>query len=213
MQAWFRSREKRKTGQLKRRAGATESVQKSLALNVLFHQFREGQKYNILDLGPASNQNIEFFSQFSCKLYIEDLYETLSSFDFFSPEDGFTYDAVLSYLLPYPKTVRFDLILAWDLFNYLERDVLRNLIQHLSKFSHTGTLLLGLISTRKHIPETPYQFKILDPESMIYRASSSVMKPCPRYEGRDLGHLLPEFRVCNSFLLRNGFKEYLFVRE
>lgn len=185
----------------------------SLALNVLYYQLRYEKKYHILDLGPALGANVDFFSQFSCKIYIEDLYHTLNSFDYFSPEDGFTYQAVFEYLLPYTHNTRFDIIMAWDIFNYLERDEFKSLISHLGNFCHKGTLLFSLISTRKHIPEKPTTFRIVDQENLQYQIGSSVLRLCPGYQQTDLNHLMPHFRVCNSFLLRNGFKEYLFVYE
>lgn len=185
----------------------------SLALNVLYYQLRYEKKYNILDLGPALGANVDFFSQFSCKIYIEDLYQTLGSFDFFSPEDGFSYQAVFEYLLPYTSNTRFDIIMGWDIFNYLERDEFESLIRYIGNFCHKGTLLFALISTRKHIPEKPTTFRILDQERLLYQTGSSVLRLCPRYQQTDLNHLMPNFRVCNSFLLRNGFKEYLFVYE
>lgn len=189
------------------------TVHTSLALNVLYHQLRPDRKYNILDLGPAFGSNVEFFSQFSCKIYIEDLFQTLTSFDFFSPEDGFGYDAVFEYLLPFRNNTRFEIVLVWDLLNYLEHEEFRHLIRHLSRFTHSGSLLFALLSTQKHIPEKPINFKIVDSQSLIYETSASVLRPCPQYEQSDLRHLMPNFRVCNSFILRNGMKEYLFVRE
>jgi hypothetical protein len=188
-------------------------VHRSLALNLLYNQFKKDKKYRILELGPAIGGNIEFFSQFRCTIQVEDLYSTLSSFDYFSPEDGFSYEAVFSYLLPYLRKARFDLILAWDLLNYLDREEFRHLIRHLSKYSRAGTLLFGLISTQKHIPETPCHFKIIDDEYLEYRFNSSILKTCPQYAKSDFDSLMPEFRVCNSFLLRNGFREYLFLYE
>ena len=185
----------------------------SLALNALYHHLRPERKYNVLDLGPALGANVDFFSQFPCKIYIEDFYRTLSSFDFFSPEDGFTYQVVFEYLLPYSRNTRFDIVMTWDIFNYLERDEFRYLIQHLSQFCHAGTLLFALMSTLKHIPEKPTTFKILDQERLLYQTNSSVLRRCPQYQQSDLNQLMPNFRTCNSFLLRNGFKEYLFVCE
>ena len=182
----------------------------SLALDVLYNHLHNEKKSNILDLGPALGANVDFFSQFSCKIYIEDLYHTLSSFDFFSPEDGFTYEAVFDYLLPHNHNTRFDIIMAWDIFNYLERDEFKSLINHLGNFCHKGTLLFSLISTQKYIPEKPTKFRILDQESLQYQTESSVLRLGPGYQQTDLNHLMPHFRVCNSFLLRNGFKEYLF---
>jgi len=185
----------------------------SLALNVLYDRLRHQRKYHILDLGPALGENVDFFSQFSCKVYIEDFYQTLTSFDFFSPEDKFSYKEVFEYLLPYRKNTRFDIILSWDIFNYLERDEFQALIRHLNHFCHKGTLLFALISTSKYIPDKPMTFKILDQERLLYQTNSTVLRQCPSYQQTDLNHLMPDFRVCNSFLLRNGFKEYLFVRQ
>ena len=167
----------------------------------------------LIDQLQGEVANVDFFSQFSCKIYIEDLYHTLSSFDYFSPEDGFTYQTVFDYLLPYTQNTRFDIILSWDIFNYLERDEFKSLISHLGNFCNKGTLLFSLISTLKHIPEKPTTFRIQDQESLQYQAGSTVLRPCPRYQQTDLNHLMPHFRVCNSFLLRNGFKEYLLVYE
>ncbi len=184
----------------------------SLALKVLYDQLRHQRKYHILDLGPALGANVDFFSQFSCKVYIEDFYRTLTSFDYLS-EDKLSYQAVFEYLLPYQKNTRFDIILGWDLFNYLERDELQSLILHLGNFCHKGTLLFALISTSKHVPEKPTTFQIVNHDRLLYQTNSTVLRQCPRYQQNDLNQLIPNFRVCNSFLLRNGFKEYLFSCE
>lgn len=191
---------------------ADAKVHHSMALGLLTHQLQKDRKYHILDLGTAVGQNIEFFSQFTCKIYIEELYTTLNSFDYFSPEDGSGYEAVFEYLLPYRKNTRFDVILAWDLFNYLEREELRHLLRHLRRFFHAETLLFALISTLKHMPEEPIRFRIVDHQTLVYEFSSTVLKPCPRYQHTDLTRVMPGFRVCNSFHLRNGFREYLFLR-
>ena len=211
---WFRRAGAKPTTKTATEALPTEPTEHiSLVLNVVYHQLHPERKYHILDLGSAFGSNVDFFSQFRCKIHIEDLYQTLSSFDFLSPEDGFSYDVVYDYLLPYGRNTSFDLIFVWDLFNYMEEDEFRHLVLYLGKFCRKGTLLFSLISTLKHIPESPTRFKILDQEHLQYEVSSPVLKPCPRYQQTDLTRLMPHFRVCNSFLLRNGFKEYLFSYE
>lgn len=185
----------------------------SLAFNSLFHQLRPERRYHVLDLGPAIGGNVDFFSQFSCKLYIEDLYRTLVSFDFFSPEEGSSYEEVVEYLLPFPRDTEFDVVLSWDLFNYLEPVELRHLVGHLTKFCRRGALWFAMIATQKHIPEKPLQFRIVNEEKLRYEVGSRVLRESPRYQQSDLLHIMPRFRVANSFLLRNGFKEYLLTRE
>jgi hypothetical protein len=190
-----------------------EEAHRSLVLGLLFHQFQHGRKYRILDLGPAVAKNVSFFGQYSCKLYIEDFFDTLLSFDFLSPEDGFSYEAVFSYLFPYYRTTQFDFILTWDLLNYLDKEEFKHLLRHLGRFSHSGTLLFSLVSTQNHIPETPYRFEIADKQTLIYRSNSSVMRPSPKYEQRDLDRIMNRFKTCNSFHLTNGYREYLFSFE
>ncbi|MFQ5740036.1 MAG: hypothetical protein ACE5JX_13600 [Acidobacteriota bacterium] len=185
----------------------------SLALNALLERLPGGRKHIILDLGPACGRNIEFFSHFSCKIYIEALHQTLNSFDFLSPEDGVALDRVFRYLLPFPENTRFDAILSWDLFNYLERDELHHLVRHLARFCCPGSLLMALISTNKLIPERPGTYRIQDRNSLLHDNSSGIKKPCPQYGPVDFKHLMPDFTVCCSFVLRNGFREYLFALD
>lgn len=190
-----------------------ETRHPSLALNALFHRLRAGRKYNVLDLGPACGTNVEFFSRFSGKIYIEDLHRTLGSFDFLSPEDGLSYESVFRYLLPYQKSTRFDLIFAWDLFNYLDRREFLFLMRHLGRFCGEDAMIFALISTNKSIPEQPPRYRIIDQETLSCRRKHGILRTCPRYEEGDLLHMMPSFRVCQSFLMRNGVKEYVFLRE
>ena len=189
------------------------AVHSSLALNVLFHQIRPGRKYHILDLGPALGPNVEFFSQFSCKIYIEDLYDSLSSFDYLSPEDGISSDKVFDYLLPFARTTRFDIILTWDILNHLEPDAFQGLMRHLGRFCRRGTMLFSLIWTPQHIHDKPHHFRIIDNHNLLYEPQSAVLKTCPRLGQTDLQRMMPYFRVTNSFQLRNGVREYIFTFE
>jgi len=190
------------------------SIQPTLALAVLFRQLRGDRKYHILDFGAASGTNIDFLSRYPCRITVEDLHHTLSSFDFFAGrESSHDYQSVFQYLLPYPESTRFDIILAWDVFNYLDREVLGHLMQYLTRFCHVGSVLHATISTARHIPDKPGQFRILDEANLLYVNDSSVLRPAPRYTEIDMKHLIAGFRVYASYLLRNGVKEYLFVFE
>jgi hypothetical protein len=192
-------------------AGKAPETQPSLALSTLFRQLRKDRKYHILELGPAVGANIDFLSQFSCRVRVEDLHYTLGSFDYLSQAGRVDYEAVFQYLLPYEKSTRFDIVLTWDLFNYLERVELEFLMRHVSKFCHPGTVLFAMISTVKHIPDKPGCYKIIDETNVLYESQSGALRPCPRYHDVDLRQLLPTFRVYNSYILRSGMKEYLFV--
>ena len=188
-------------------------VHTSVGFNVVYNQFRDRRRLSVLDLGSANASNLEFLSQSvrSLHIEIEDLYNTLSSFDFFDPSEPRSYDAVYRYLFPYGEDTRFDLILGWDLFNYLEELELTSLIRHLDRFCRPGTLLFSMISTNRYIPERPIRFHIIDSERLRYEYLSSLLRPSPQYHRADLSRMMPHFRLFSSFRLRNGFKEYVFA--
>ncbi len=185
--------------------------QTSKALNTLLYRLKATDRdYRFLDLGPASGQKLEFLSQYGTKVHFEDLYRTLNSFDYLSPEDGLSYDSIFRYLLPYQRSIRFDVVLGWDLLNYLRPEEFKHLMRHLTRFCRPGALLFALISTQKTIPEQPASIEIIGPEMLSCKINSRIMRKCPQYQETDLRRFMPNFRVLNSFLLRNGLKEYLF---
>ena len=188
-------------------------VHASVGFNIAYNQFLGRRKLSVLDLGSACPSKLQFLSQRVPSLHveIEDLYETLTSFDFFDPREPRSYDAVYQYLFPYREETRFDLILGWDLFNYLEELELSGLIRHLRRFCRPGTLLFFMISTSRYIPEKPVRFQIVDSERLRYEYLSSLLRPSPRYHRPDLSRMMSGFRLYSSFRLRNGFKEYLFA--
>lgn len=184
---------------------------KSLALTALCQRLRHDRKYHILDLGPALGANVEFFSQFRCKLYIEDFYQSVAE-ELAAAEAGTpSPEQLYQKLLPYAEDVRFDVILCWDLFNYFPRHELQALLKHLTRFCQRGTLLFSLVATQHRIPARPILFRILDKENLIYETDSSDLRPSIEYKPRDLKLLMQGFQIANNFQLRSGMQEFLFI--
>ncbi|HEY4573354.1 MAG TPA: methyltransferase domain-containing protein [Thermoanaerobaculia bacterium] len=183
-------------------------VHRSLALAALCEEIRR-RKLTVLDLGSAVGSNVEFLSQFGCKLFIEDLYAALSTRtggDLAGP--GF-----FAEFLSVPEDTRFDVVLAWDLFDYLQRKELATFAEQLRRYTNRGALIFALISYHKTIPAQPYRFRIKDDQHLIYERRTDVERPSPRLAPGEVTNLLKEFRVDRSFLLKHGIQEYLLVRE
>ncbi len=182
---------------------------KSLGLDVLLDLMREGRKFAILDLGEASGVNVNFWCQYPCRLYIEDFYRGYRESLAERPDDAD--GVVLPDPLPLDEGVVFDIILAWDLLNYLSLDEIDALVRRLLPNCRPGTFLFALISTQAHIPEEPNIFRIIDRERMAYEPRTQKTRPSPRYHPKDLTRLLAPFEISSSFLLRNGIQEHVFV--
>ena len=183
-------------------------VHRSLALAALCEEIRR-RKLTVLDLGSAVGSNVEFFSQFGCKLFIEDLYAALST----RMDGDLAGPSFFAELLSVPEDTRFDVILAWDLFDYLQRKELAVFAEHLRRYTNRGALLFALISYHKTIPAQPYRFRIKDDQHLIYERRTGAERPSPRLAPAEVTNLLKEFRVDRSFLLKHGIQEYLLVRE
>jgi hypothetical protein len=187
-------------------------VRRSLALAALFDEIR-GRKVTVLDLGSAVGSNVEFLSQYGCKLYIEDLYAALSSRTPSGDEDDLAGPEFFAEFLAIPEDTRFDVVLAWDRFNYLRRKELAHFGEHLRRFTEPGALIFALMSYHKQISAQPYRFKIQDEHALVYDRRTISDRPSPRYVPSEVTGLLRGFRVDRSFLLQHGIQEYVLVRE
>jgi len=165
------------------------------------------RKYEILDLGPASGNHIEFFSRFRCRFHVASLEETLAEW---RREEEEQPPPEPARLLPLAGSARFDLILCWDLLNYLDEEGLVLLADHLHTHTARGAWMHAFVHTRATMPARPGRFQLMSPERMRWLHGSAETAPAPRYAQRTLERLMPGFGVWQSRLLQNGFQEYLF---
>ena len=191
---------------------AEPDLHRSLAFAALCEEMRR-RKLQVLDLGSAVGSNVEFLSQFGCKLFIEDLYTALSTRTPGDGEGDLAGPGVFAEFLSIPPETRFDVILAWDLFDYLQRKELATFSEQLRSFTSRGALIFSLISYNKTIPAQPYRFRIHDDQHLIYDRRTNAERPSPRLAPAEVTNLLKGFRVDRSFLLKHGISEYLLVRE
>jgi hypothetical protein len=186
-------------------------VHKSLGLNALLDSMRGDRSYSILDLGPALKANVRFWSQFSCCLHIHDFYRSYREWKAAVGPEEESAEAAFSALLPFSDETVFDIILAWDIFNYFDLRELKALVQKLNRWCRPGTKVFALISSLPDIPVSPTIFRILNREQMVYEIPTQETRPCPRHQPRDIVRLMARFNVSSSFLLHHGIQEYVFV--
>ena len=192
---------------------APPAVCKSLGFNALLDTMRSDKSYSILDLGPALEENVRFWSQFSCRLYIQDFYRSCQEWKAAHGPEEKLKRAALNALLPFDGETVFDIILVWDLFNYFDLKELEVLVQRLRRWCRPGTKFFMLISLLPDIPMSPTKFRILDRGKMIHDIPTRETRPCPRHQPRDIAKLMARFTVSCSFLMRHGIQEYVFERK
>jgi hypothetical protein len=163
----------------------------------------------ILDLGPARSANLELLSRFRCKLFIEDAHELISSLtgDFVADNA-----ALLNWLEQWTAGTdngSIDVVLAWDIFNYLDARLCKTFVDHVIPLLKPGAHLYLLIYSQKEMPALPMQFKALSADKMECKPLTRATRPSPRFNQTDIKKHLREFTISKSVLLRNGMQEYL----
>ena len=175
--------------------------------------FTEGKHY-ILDLGPPTGGTVSFFSQFSSCLTCWDISEQLGNTGFSSIQDeSDTSFARLASLFDIPAKHAFDLVLSWELFNYIDVPALEQLVPLLAAMIRKGGVIHGISSAGKILPPVPSAYEILSASS-LYRQSVSEqgLLSGQLYQNR-IQKIFSGFRLNRTILLRNGLYEYVLVRE
>ncbi|WP_346838862.1 class I SAM-dependent methyltransferase [Microbulbifer sp. SAOS-129_SWC] len=162
--------------------------------------------YRILDLGPIAVGTTQAFLQKNCPCYIEDLLE------FFADNHNATdlKAALKSHLVAKPEKIKFDVILCWDLLNFLSAELIAYLIELLSPNLKPGTLLHAMIYTGAQPPQRPARFKLL--RDFTYETADDPNYPRIPYQGHTtvtLMQSLGRFNLSNSLVQRQGMRKDL----
>ncbi len=193
-----------------REAAASPQEHQSLGLNQILGHLEKQPRPVVLDLGAASGANISFLSQYGCKVYVEHLAASLDSLITPDSESNEQKPDIAEVLQKYNAGTRFDVIFAWDLFNYMKVDVLTELISSLSKYCSSDTLMYALVCGGKTISIEPMNFEFLDASHLRYQSRADDQIPCPGFSQLDFRKKLPDLTVLRTYLLRNGMQEYVF---
>lgn len=215
--SWFGGR--RREPERPRHAERTEEsaepapeVHRSLALAGLLAELPEESRLSVLDLGPAVGANLDFLSaRFRCRLQVADLWASAGTHRLADPEADPA--KLFEELLPLAGGPQIDLVLAWDLLNYLRREQIEALAEHLAPACRPGGRLFAMVLTGREIPRRPLTYELRDGGDLVYRGAGGPTRPGPRYRPAEVDALTPGFTVDRSYLLRHGVQEYLLARS
>lgn len=135
-------------------------IHQSPAFTAVYNEIKNSDRNRVLDLGPMSQGCFQLFSGLSCKIQVENIAGELSGF-ISSGRDISEFD-ITSALGRYRKEEKFDVILTWDLFNYLTLDQISLLFEHLQPYCKSDTILHCLRYVEKKIPPRPRTIAVKD---------------------------------------------------
>jgi len=176
----------------------------------LFDTMDNADKLVILDLGPARAANLEILSRFRCRLLIEDIHELTSAFSEDTADNKAALVNWFEQWAPGVSPASIDVVIAWDIFNYLNPELCKAFIDLLAPLLKPGAYVYLLAYSQKEMPTQPIPFKIISDDRLEYQLPTKATRPSPRFNQTDLKKYFSEFSVVKSVLLRNGMQEYLF---
>jgi hypothetical protein len=179
---------------------------------------------HLVDLGPARQTTITFFIDRGFKVYSEDLLESWKIFLHAEEqrERALPADADRSELTPASRAERylesvlkyppntFDAVLAWDLLDYLDTEVVPRLVTRLTSVVREGGVLLAMFHARK--PEAFHRYRVLDAHNLELIPASCPFAPQRVFQNREISNLFRRFHSSKTFVGRDQIREGLFVK-
>lgn len=194
--------------------GVAPDTLKAPLFSRLVEGFRDDTRPVILDLGAPRAGTVSFFNNFRCRLDIADLGRRLDVLN--SEKDKAELAKLCESALPARHDEDTDLVLCWDLLNYLERPALSALMGRIATRARTGTLVHALIvyaSSRMPVRPgvySPEPDPIGTSTRLRFLPGAQEERDAPRYSPETLGRCLSGYHLERAMLLGNGMQEFLY---
>jgi hypothetical protein len=190
----------------------------------LVNEPRDAKQGRILDLGPVWQATVTFFIDKGYRVSTEDLLRAWKEF-LSAEEESLRRAAVgnggervspampaekfLDIALQYPEE-NFHGVLAWDLFDYLDAQLLPRVMDRLYTMLRPGGALLSLFHSRT--PERFSRYRILDTQTVELIASPTLAIHSHVFQNREILDLFGKFRSSKTFVGRDQVREGLFLK-
>lgn len=172
------------------------------------------QRYEILETCKPSRNTIDYLSNYRCKLYISNSNTELTTLDAENLDTPTKLNRAFVKALNLYKNqkAQLDILLLWDLPNYIQPALFPALIDYLLPHLNKDATLHCYIQTSSLMPEHPGQYHILGDKTVRISHHAPRTRACPCYYQEALHKLMAPFRVKRSILHTNGTQEYLLSR-
>jgi hypothetical protein len=179
---------------------------------------------SLLDLGPAWQTTLSFFIERGFRVSSEDLLRSWKAFlteeETRLREDASARETLdmtpggraarfLQENLRYPR-VSFDAVLLWDLLDYLEPALVKQIVATLTELLRPGGVVFAMFHSKK--PEGFQRYRVLDSNTLQVVSSALICPPQRVYQNREIQDLFGRYRTVKSFVGRDQLRETLFIK-
>lgn len=163
---------------------------------------------SVLELGPALGANVFAFQMLGARLRVVDLWRSIDDEEAREAIPAI-WERKLPRLLPFDDGERFDLVLAWDLPNYLGRERWSALSRRIVERIAPGGALHLFARVSAEMPALPCHYRILEGGLVEEEILTSAVMPAPRLPHAEIEKLHPGLVAPRSHLGKHGVQEYV----
>lgn len=212
---------------------AQAEVRASRTLEWLKGRLKKMAHPRLLDMGYTTGANIDFFVRLGCKVHVDDYIATTlqrrADRPARRPDAGGSHRAPLAgrrrdrrsagakprvEIPPVEyETGQFDVVLCWDLFDYLSPEEAIQAGREIRRIISEGGYLLGYFGPRQEdAVRAPRRFRIRGDGIEVQELEGPRVQPF-HLANRDLQKIFPDFEVSQTILLRSGVREVLLRKK
>ncbi len=203
---------------------APRNVRVSNALKDFLWTLNDVEHGRVLDLGPVWHSTVTFFVEHGFRVSTEDLLRSWKEFlsgevEHFqhSPaaENEEILDApalaerFLETALVYPPD-SFHAVLAWDLFDYLDADLMTRVVARLNELLRPGGSVLAIFHSRA--PERFHRYRIVEDQALELLPANAPATHQRIFQNRGIMDLFGGFHSSKTYVGRDQLREGLFIK-
>jgi SAM-dependent methyltransferase len=185
-------------------------IRTSRGLEEFFNHIHGLSGLTLLDLGGATQQNVNFITDLGHRLYSENflqiLKETASGDGVADQANPGLIDYFLRQTLDYPEG-HFDGVLIWDVLEYLAPALLTAVVERLHKVVRPGSYLLAFFHADDKLEAVPhYAFRIQDVKNLQV-LQQGMRRPVQLFNNRSIERLFTRSESVKFFLTKDRLRE------
>jgi len=202
----------------------SESARLSNGLKELLWNLDGLGRGTMLDLGPAWQTTLSFFIERGFRVSSDDLLRDWKAFlteeETRLREDASARDSLdmtpngraarfLDGNLGYPRA-SFDAILLWDVLDYLEPTLAKQIVAQLTELLRPGGVVFAMFHSKK--PEGFQRYRVADSNTLQVVSAATIFPAQKVYQNREIQDLFARYRTQKSFVGRDQLRETLFIK-
>jgi 2-polyprenyl-3-methyl-5-hydroxy-6-metoxy-1,4-benzoquinol methylase len=197
------------------KGSSTEAVvaeRSSRGLEEFFKYVRDTSGLTILDLGPATQANINFITNLGHRLYTADFLQIVN--DTFGMEDTVDQsnpgriEYFLKQALDYPEG-HFDGVLIWDVLEYLAPALLTAVVERLHQIVRPKSYMLAFFHADDKQDNVPFYTFRIQGVATLQVATQGKRRPAQLFNNRSLEKLFGKFDSVKFFLTKERLREVI----